>query len=228
MNRRWIIAKYVWDETTKLGQYRMNRSAHSTYTHPRQLGSQMYLQGSQCHHHQERTPRLGLSCLHKSAPCILVLHSMPGIVEANVILDFSTASTVRVHVCGSGMCWASSQSVPIPWRVVDDNMKSTAKIHFWASTCYMTKQVKPSGTDGLGQRCTTCATPHFSVGHVLIAMNVIGRCDATHRTHPSGLHKQSILAAKSISMSRVHGIFRDFLPCVCFIKFINGSSVKLR
>jgi len=35
----------------------------------------------------------------------------------------------------------------------------------------MTKQAKPSGTDGVGQRWTTCATPHVCVGHVLTVMD---------------------------------------------------------
>jgi len=50
-------------------------------------------------------------------------------------------------------------------------MKSTAMINLRASTHYMTKQAKTSGTDGLEPRWTTCATPHFCVGHMLTVMD---------------------------------------------------------
>jgi len=98
------------------------------------------------HQHQERTPDwLGHSYLHKSTPRISVLRSMPGRVKANVTWlqgDFNSE--------GPGMCRTSSPPVPIPWRVVDGGMKSTAMIHFRASTRYITKQTKPTGRDGLG------------------------------------------------------------------------------
>jgi len=105
-------------------------------------------------------PRLGHSCLHKSAACITVLRSMPGRVEANV-----TWLQVGLQSAAAGMSRASSPSFPIPWRVVDGGMKSTAMIHFRASTCYVTKQSKPTGTDCLGQRWTTCETPHFYIAY---------------------------------------------------------------
>jgi len=69
------------------------------------------------------------------------------------------------------MCRVSSPPFPIPWRVVDGGMKSTAMIHFRASTRCMTKQAKPTGTDGVGQRWTSCGTPHFGIGHVLTVMD---------------------------------------------------------
>jgi len=109
---------------------------------------------------------MGHSCLHESAQYISVMCSMPGRLEANV-----TWLQVILNSSGRGVCRAFSPSSPIPWMVVDGGMKSTAMIYFRASTRYMTKQAKPSGTDGHGQRWTTCLTPHFSVGHLLTVMD---------------------------------------------------------
>jgi len=104
------------------------------------------------HHHQERTPRLEHCCLHKFAPSISFLRSMPGRVEAIVTrlqMGFNCASPA-VQVC------ADVPSVfSIPWRVVDDEMNGSAMIHFRTSPCYMNKQAKPSRTDRLGQWWTT-------------------------------------------------------------------------
>jgi len=78
-------------------------------------------------------------------------------------------TSYRPQQCGS-RCVPGVISV-FSWRVVDGGMKSSTMIHFRASTRYMTKQAKPSGTNGLGQWWTTCATPHFCVGHVLTVMD---------------------------------------------------------
>jgi len=92
---------------------------------------------------------------------------MPGRrVEANV-----TWLQLGFNSSGPDMCRASSPPFPIPWRVVDGGMKSKAKIHVRASTRYVSKHAQPPGTDGLGQRWTTCATSHFCVGHVLTVMD---------------------------------------------------------
>jgi len=58
-------------------------------------------------------PRLGHSCLQKSAPSISLLRSMPGRVETNV-----TWLQIGLNSAGPGVCWASSPSFSIPWRLL--------------------------------------------------------------------------------------------------------------
>jgi len=111
-------------------------------------------------------PRLGNSSLQKSAPSISVLRSMPGRVEANV-----TCLQTGLNSVVPSVWWASLLSFSFPWRVGDGSMKDTAIIYFQGSTRYMTKQAKPSGTVGLAQRWTTCATSHFCDGHVMTVMD---------------------------------------------------------
>jgi len=134
-------------------------------------------------------PQTG-TLLHESAPCISVMRSMPGKVEANI-----TWLQVGLNSAGPGMCRASS---PVPWRGVDGGMNNTAMVHFQTSTRYKTKQVKPSGTVGFEQSWTICETSHFCVGHVL---TVTDSEDATQVGTISQRHRPWLTLPLSLSSS---------------------------
>jgi len=134
-------------------------------------------------------PRLEHRCLHKSAPRISACARCQA--EWRPMLHgFRSASTVRVQICAGRPLLLSL----IPWRVVDSGMKSTAMIYFRPA-----RAIWPNKR----QRWTTCATPHFCVGHMLTVMNTIGQ------RHPSTLTLPLSLSRSLLHTKRQAGHIRS-------------------
>jgi len=127
-------------------------------------------------------------------PCISVLRSMPGRVE-----DMALGRP-------PGMCPASSPPIPMPRRVVDGGMKSTAMIHFRASTA-LYQQTSEAVDEYQAYMNEKEMTNHFDGDLGLEEVDVLGKVESVLPTVPDHVGVQHIVSTfeDSRQVSQVWG-----------------------